>query len=137
MGTMIFFDTGAWVALSVPGDQNAAAARQTYADVARGAHGAIVTTNFVLDEAATLVRTATDVESASRLVRSILRGQSVTLVGIDPSHFEAALEMFERFRDKRWSYTDCTSFVVMRDLGITKAFAFDRNFDEAGFNRFP
>lgn len=137
MGAMIFFDTGAWVALSISGDRNAAAARQLYAEVSRGAHGTIVTTNFVLDEAATLVRMVADVESASRLVHSVLRGPNVTLVWVNPEHFESALEMFETHRDKRWSFTDCTSFVVMQDLAISKAFAFDHNFDEAGFTRLP
>jgi len=28
---------------------------------------------------------------------------------------------------------NCTSFVVMRDLGVDSAFAFDHNFEEAGY----
>ncbi len=134
---MIFFDTGSWVALAVPGDRNAASARRFYAEVARGVHGAIVTTNFVLDEAATLVRMTADVASAARFLRGVLGRPSVIVVWIDPSHFETALELFSRHEDKRWSFTDCTSFVVMRELAIEKAFTFDRNFEEAGFARLP
>jgi len=78
-----------------------------------------------------------DVETASRFVRTVLGASSITLIWIDPEHFGAALDLFERHRDKRWSFTDCTSFVVMRDLGTTEAFAFDRNFEEAGFTRLP
>ncbi len=134
---MIFFDTGAWVALSVPGDRNAGAARGLYEKVSRGAHGAIVTTNFVLDEATTLIRMATDVETASRFLRTVLRAPSATLVWISSDHFASALEMFEQHGDKRWSFTDCTSFVAMRDLGISEAFTFDKNFQQAGFSRLP
>lgn len=134
---MIFYDTGAWVALSVPGDKNAAAAKALQNRVSRGVHGAIVTTDFVLDEAATLIRMETDVEAAARFVRSVLAAPSVTLLRIDRDHFESALEMFERHGDKRWSFTDCTSFVVMGALGIDQAFTFDRNFEQAGHTRIP
>ncbi len=131
---MIFFDTGAWVALSVPGDRNSKAAMSLYAEVSRGAHGAVVTTNFVLDEAATLIRMSTDVETASRFLRTVLQAPSVTLVWIDLGHFQSAIDVFERHDDKRGSFTDCTSFMVMRDLGIKNAFSFDHNFEEAGFS---
>jgi len=134
---MIFYDTGAWVALAVPGDRNAAAAKAVQAQVSRGVHGAVVTTSFVLDEVATLVRMEADVEAAARLVRSVLAAPSVTLLWIDQNQFELALELFERHQDKRWSFTDCTSFVVMGALGIEKAFTFDRNFEQAGYARVP
>lgn len=134
---MIFFDTGAWYALSVPGDRNAAAARTLQANVARGMHGAVVTTDFVLDEAATLVRMETDADTAVRLVRGVLNRRSATVIWIGADHFSAGLEMLAQHPDKRWSFTDCTSFVVMRELEITKAFSFDRNFEQAGFSRLP
>jgi predicted nucleic acid-binding protein len=134
---MIFFDTGAWVALSIPGDRHATAARRFHGEVGRGVHGAIVTTNFVLDEAATLVRMDADVVTASRLIHGALADPTVTVVWIGPEHFAVALEMFERHEDKRWSFTDCTSFATMKELNIQTAFAFDRNFEEAGFVRRP
>lgn len=134
---MIFYDTGAWYALTVPGDRNASAARGLQEDVARGVHGSIVTTNFVLNEAATLVRMETDTDTAVRLARGLLSRPTITLVRIGPDHFEGALALFERHRDKRWSFTDCTSFAIMHELGITRAFSFDRNFEQAGFERLP
>jgi predicted nucleic acid-binding protein len=50
----------------------------------------------------------------------------------------AAWEVFERFnQDKEWSFTDCTSKVVMENLGIQHVFAFDHHFDQMGFLRLP
>lgn len=134
---MIFLDTGAWVALSVPGDKNGAAAKSLYGAIGSGRYGAIVTTDFVLDEAATLIRMATDADTAARFIRTVRTSPSASVVWIDESHFDGALILLERHADKRWSFTDCTSFVVMRDLGSDSAFAFDHNFEEAGYTRLP
>jgi uncharacterized protein len=35
--------------------------------------------------------------------------------------------------DKSWSLTDCISFAVMNDRGITRAMAYDHHFEQAGF----
>ncbi|HKZ64009.1 MAG TPA: PIN domain-containing protein [Thermoplasmata archaeon] len=133
---MIFYDTGAWVGLSVANDRNAPAARKLHSETSRGAHGSIVTSDFVLDEAATLIRMSADVETAARFLRGVMDG-TATLIWIDPEHFRNALALLEKHRDKRWSFTDCTSFVVMRELGIDRAFSFDRNYEQAGFTRLP
>ena len=35
--------------------------------------------------------------------------------------------------DKEWSLTDCTSFVVMQEEGLTDALTTDHHFEQAGF----
>ena len=35
--------------------------------------------------------------------------------------------------DKEWPLTDCVSFVVMKERGITEALTGDRHFEQAGF----
>jgi len=42
--------------------------------------------------------------------------------------------LFARRQDKHWSLTDCISFVVMRQRGLTHALAADHHFHQAGFN---
>ena len=41
---------------------------------------------------------------------------------------QRAREVFERFTDKEWSFTDCVSYAVIERLAIKKAFAFDDHF---------
>ena len=43
--------------------------------------------------------------------------------------------LFQKRHDKDWSLTDCISFVVMKDKGITKAFTTDHQFEQAGFEK--
>lgn len=39
-----------------------------------------------------------------------------------------AFEYFKRYQDKEYSFTDCTSFVLMEKLGIREALALDSDF---------
>lgn len=51
---------------------------------------------------------------------------------------KAAWEVFEKLNvDKKWSFTDCTSKVVMEQREIFEAFAFDHHFEQMGFVRKP
>lgn len=134
---MIFIDSSAWVALALPGDRNATRARTFYSDVQRGAHGSLVTTDFVLDEAISLVRMVLDAPAATRFAQAALGSKSLRIVWIDARRFRAAVEMMLQYSEKKWSLTDCTSFLVMQNLGIQKAFGFDRGFEQAGFTLFP
>ncbi|HEX9987631.1 MAG TPA: hypothetical protein VGE45_04035, partial [Chloroflexia bacterium] len=43
-----------------------------------------------------------------------------------------AWQVFRTYADKEWSFTDCTSKVVIEKLGITHAFAFDQHFRQFG-----
>jgi len=118
-------------------DRHAKAARALQEAIARGEHGAVVTTSFVLDETATRIRMEGDVETAAKFVRALLESESVTIVWIDAAKFRKSLDRFQRSADKPWSFTDCASFVVMRELGVERAFSFDHNFEEAELVRLP
>jgi predicted nucleic acid-binding protein len=50
---------------------------------------------------------------------------------------EAAWEMFQAYEDKEWSFTDCTSFVLMQRRQLYLAFSFDYHFKQAGFQLWP
>jgi predicted nucleic acid-binding protein len=47
--------------------------------------------------------------------------------------FAAALSLYAQRRDKNWGFTDCASFNIMNELGITEALAHDDHFQQAGF----
>jgi predicted nucleic acid-binding protein len=43
------------------------------------------------------------------------------------------MDFYAQHSDKHWSLTDCLSFIVMRENGITKALTGDHHFAQAGF----
>jgi predicted nucleic acid-binding protein len=47
--------------------------------------------------------------------------------------FDRGLELYEQRPDKKWSLTDCISFVVMKDEGLQEALTGDEHFQQAGF----
>jgi hypothetical protein len=57
--------------------------------------------------------------------------------GIDPTRAEGARQWFFRWRDKDFSFTDCTSFVVMRERRLKAALTSDSHFLQAGFEILP
>ena len=65
-------------------------------------------------------------------------GRILTVVHISEELEKAAWEVFEQFnQDKTWSFTDCTTKVVMDSLGIQHVFTFDHHFEQMGFIRLP
>jgi len=61
----------------------------------------------------------------------------VKVISVSKEVEERALDLFEKYDDKTFSFTDCVSFVVMRDLGIQEAFTFDEHFVQMGLRRRP
>ena len=134
---MIFVDTSAWYAFEVEDDVNHEAACKFLSNIASGKHGVSITTDYVLDEALTLLRSRRDLASANAFIEKIRKSKSIRVFWIDEGLFEKALVIFQKSDHKTWSFTDCTSFALMRELSVSEAFTFDRHFREAGLFALP
>lgn len=134
---MIFVDTSAWFALLSENDVHCPEAEEFFAEVGKGHFGAPVTTDYVLDEAFTLLRLRGGIEPVRRLADLLRHSPTVRRVRVSDAIFEASLAVMLSHADKRWSFTDCSSFVTMRETGVTRAFTLDHNFAEAGFEVLP
>jgi len=98
----------------------------------------LVFSDYIFDETVTaLAVRAKRHELASAAGRAMLESKNLRLVRVESPAFAAAWKLFVRRSDKRWSFTDCTSFVLMENLGIRKALTFDKNFQQAGLAMFP
>ncbi|MDI6710710.1 MAG: hypothetical protein QME76_08520 [Bacillota bacterium] len=53
--------------------------------------------------------------------------QVVKMLPITPERWQRAWELFVRYSDKDFSFTDCTSFAVMNELKLPAALAFDHH----------
>lgn len=127
----IFVDTGAWVSIAVKGDINHKAAVQQLRDFEEN-RLSLITSDYIFDELLTLVRMRSTHENAKRIGMTILKSPVVRLERIDETLWENAWRIFQRYSDKSWSFTDCTSFALMDQFNIASAFSFDADFAQYG-----
>ncbi len=93
----------------------------------------LLTTNFVLDESYTLLRVRRELGTALDLRQTLFDiGDQLAMERVSIIDEGNAWDWFEEDWSKL-SYTDCTSFAVMKRLGLTQAASFDQHFVRAGF----
>lgn len=130
----VFVDTSAFIALLDPRDDCHAQAVHLEQSLSSRAVR-LVTTNFVLDETYTGLRGKIQHSAILRFRDSVRQSRRLSVIRITEALEDQAWEIFAHYHDKDFSFTDCTSFAVMRQLGITTAFAFDEHFEQFGFTR--
>jgi len=126
---IVFADAAFYVAALSARDVNHARAEA----IGRTFCERVVTTEYILLEVATFV-----CESAHRavflgLLQALQKDPEVTIVPTSADLWQRGVALFAARPDKDWSLTDCISFVVMQDRGITDALAADHHFEQAGF----
>ena len=134
---MIFVDTSAWYALEVEDDVNHQAACKFLQQLASGKHGISITTDYILDETLTLLRSRRGLTTATTFIDKVNKSKSIRVFWINDDLFEKALSVFQKSERKSWSFTDCTSFALMRELAVLETFSFDNHFREAGMQTLP
>ena len=128
----IFADAGYWIALMYPGDALQGRVRAVAADLGSTP---IVTTQLVLAEALNFMAGLGKSRRrfAAELVHRLQMDPNVEIISQSDSQFRAALNRYASRGDQTWGLTDCVSFLVMEERGITEALAYDRDFEQAGF----
>ncbi len=134
---MIFVDTGAWYALEVEDDTNHKRASQFLNEVRSRRFGSLLTTDYVLDETVTLLWLRKGSITALAFLDKVNRSKSIHIVWIDAPIFWKTVDFMQERKDKHWSFTDFTSFLIMKQMNATNAFGFDENFQQAGFMLLP
>jgi hypothetical protein len=132
----LFVDTAGWVACADAGDP---AHQQTMdaRDHWLAESGVLVTTDYIADETLTILRIRLGLGAAEAWWQQVdgtsrLRWEYITLERADK-----ARALFFRHRDKEYSFTDCSSFVVMQELKVREALTTDRHFVQAGLIVLP
>jgi len=130
---LIFIDTSWFYAAEVEEDINHQKAIESKRKLAKGEYGTPYTTNYVLDETITLLRFRASFEAALKFKEKIEKSKVLRVVFVDETIIKDANEIFRKYRNLKLSFTDCTSFAVMKRLGINSALSFDEDFKKAGF----
>ena len=129
----LFIDSGGFFAL-VSAKSAVHADAVAIMEESRRARRRAVTTDYVLDETATLLRA----RGLTKLLKEFLRltetSQALGIEWMTPDRFAAPRGFMLKHLDQEFSFTDCVSFVVMKELRLLDALATDKHFRIAGFN---
>jgi len=132
----LFVDTAGWMACADAADPAHEAACMVRDEALEGGR-ILVTTDYVADETLTLVRLRIGLAAAEAWWRQVEGSPRVRWEWIDPDRAEKARHAFFRHRDKAYSFTDCTSLIVMQQLRLRQALTTDRHFVQMGFQALP
>lgn len=127
---MIFADTGALYAVLVKADENNARAHSWLQ--AHKLKARLFSTDYVLSELLTLLRARGQLARARISAKALFAGNVARIHYVSEEDLQAGAEVFDRFTDKQWSFTDCVSYAVMERLGVKRAFSFDDHFRQFG-----
>jgi predicted nucleic acid-binding protein len=129
-----FVDTSALYAVLNSADANHERAAACLRNL-REANEVLITSNYVLVETMALLGRRVGFQAVQVFqtdVTPILRTHWV-----DESLHQQAASALLAGGTRDLSFVDCVSFEVMRSLGVTTAFVFDRHFIQQGFDCIP
>ena len=125
---MDFVDTSAWFAYFLPTDADHPRVRQCL----RASNGPLVTTDYCVDETLTLLAARGELRRALEAGRALFEANIARLHIVTASEINRAWILFQRHAAAGWSFTDCTSKIVIEELAISQAITLDSHFRQFG-----
>ena len=126
----VFADTGYWIAVLNPRDDWHGRAIEASRALGKAR---LITTEMVLDELLAALSKIPVRELAITGTQAIRNDPNTEVVPQTSIQFSEAFDLYRRMPDKDWSLTDCASFSLMKQRGISEALAHDHHFEQAGF----
>ena len=127
----VFVDTSGWVALFVDNDKSHKKAASIFEGI-KNSKALIYTSDYVIDETVTTILARGSHKQSVLAGDALFTSKIIKIAHVCPDYLQAAWELYQKYKDKMFSFTDVTSFVIMKDLNIRRALAFDREFIQAG-----
>jgi uncharacterized protein len=93
----------------------------------------LVTSDYVITESVNLANARSGTHAATRVLDLIEQSAAIRIEWIGVMRFDGTKTFFRKNADHAYSFTDCSSFVLMRELRLSQALTTDRHFAEAGF----
>lgn len=94
----------------------------------------ILTTEWVFVELGNYLAEGKNRRLFIPLVRQFSADRRSRILSADSDRYTKGLTFYGKRPDKDWSFTDCISFVVMKEEKLVDALTGDHHFEQAGFN---
>lgn len=132
MPDKVFHDAAYAIALSSSKDLHHERAIRL-ADQLRSNETRLITTRAILLEIGNALAKQRYRLAAFRLLVALETDPTVQVVPLTEQLYLRALQLYSDREDKEWGLTDCISFVVMDDEGISEELTTDHHFRQVGF----
>lgn len=132
MANPVFVDSSGWIALINEEDEYHNRAKAWFQQNNRP----LCTSDYVLGETLTYLRFGLKQHAHRKAVafgRNIGKSAITARHNVSDEDWNHAFDIFERYNDQDFSFTDCTSFALLQRLGIREVLAFDKHFVTMGF----
>jgi predicted nucleic acid-binding protein len=142
MKPVLFVDSWGWVVLANQKESGFELVKSLYENEIQGG-GRIVTSDYILDEVITFLYAKTHSSLATQYIKSLFSSIDLGIIHLEritTERFEKAWKMRLKYEDHpKISFTDFTSFVVMKDLHIRHVLTHDHHFEHVnlGFQKLP
>lgn len=130
----IFLDTSGFIAVLDADDHQHLAARKVWPMWVQQ-ETPLLTSNYVVVETFSVIQRRYGMIAVRAFYDELL--PVVCVVWIEASLHDQALQQFLIANRRALSLVDCTSFALMRTLGLHAVFTFDAHFAEQGFTCYP
>ncbi len=127
-----FWDTSGFFSLLSSDDPKHERAKELAASGGRE-QVRFVTTDWIVGETCTLLAARRKAHLIPFFLDHSEKGGSVVTIHLDKDFLRRARDYLRKHLDHEYSFTDCASFVLMDERGITEAVTTDGHFVQAGF----
>jgi predicted nucleic acid-binding protein len=129
MSRSVFADTAYYLALISPRDSfhtKAVTLSQTL-------NVPVVTSAWVVQELADGLSSPPARAGFLKLLDTLQADPNTSIIEPDPALWQRGLVLYRSRPDKEWSLTDCISFEIMHERGMSESLTSDQHYIQAGF----
>jgi predicted nucleic acid-binding protein len=123
-GNLVYVDTSGWYALVDETDADHLPVKEWF----KKNESPLITSDYVFDETITLIRTSLGLEEAIMFGERLKESKLAQLISVPKEDRGKAWDIFKKYDDQVFSFTDCVSFAQMERLDIRTALALDDDF---------
>jgi len=128
----VYIDTSAFLAVLDADDAHHPQAKAAWISLLESDE-ILLCNNYVLIETHALVQHRLGMAAARAFVENVY--PVLTIIWLNGDAHNQALSALLTANRRDLSLVDCASFITMRQLGINRAFTFDKHFAEQGFSQ--